>query len=113
MSYIPYKRNWMYTFQLKSDAKPDSNPTNLTNESNPLHRPCSLGELCTCAVGVRVDDVITILDVCTKGHLQAWSWTQSGRVPDEEDRGAIQYSPENCLEYCPQKCPKNPFKKCS
>ena len=49
-------------------------------------RPCSLGELCTCAVGVRVDDVITILDVCTKGHLQVWSWTQSGRVPEEEDR---------------------------
>ena len=49
-------------------------------------RPCSLGELCTCAVGVRVDDVITVLDVCTKGHLQAWSWTQSGRVPEEEDR---------------------------
>ena len=74
-------------------------------------RPCSLGALCTCAVGVRVDDVITILDVCTKGHLQVgsmvdtftsgfnhsiyvfnhlapqtWSWTQSGRVPNEEDR---------------------------
>ena len=36
-------------------------------------RPCSLGALCTCAVGVRVDDVITILDVCTKGHLQVGS----------------------------------------
>lgn len=35
---------------------------------------------------MRVDDVITILDVCTKGHLQVWSWTQSGKVPEEEDR---------------------------
>ncbi len=49
-------------------------------------RPCSLGELCTCAIGVRVDDVITVLDVCTKGYMQVWSWTQSGRVPKEEDR---------------------------
>ena len=40
-------------------------------------RPCSLGALCTCAVGVRVDDVITILDVCTKGHLQVGSIVDS------------------------------------
>ncbi len=46
-------------------------------------RSCSLGPLCTCAVSVRADRLITVIDVCTKGHLQVWAWQgEDGRIPD-------------------------------
>ena len=38
-------------------------------------RSCSLGDICTCAVAVRADDVSTVFDVCTKGHLRVWAWS--------------------------------------
>lgn len=45
-------------------------------------RSCSLSQLCTCAIAVRVDDMIVIFDVCTKGHLQAWAWAKGeGKKP--------------------------------
>lgn len=48
-------------------------------------RACSLSELCACAVSVRVDDIIVVFDLCTKGYLQVWAWHFSGRVPREQD----------------------------
>ena len=62
-------------------------------------RPCSLGALCTCAVGVRVDDVITILDVCTKGHLQVGSMKVDSFIQGDPSARRLDYVDISSVSY--------------
>ena len=62
-------------------------------------RPCSLGALCTCAVGVRVDDVITILDVCTKGHLQVGAMKVDSFIQGDPSARRLDYVDISSVSY--------------
>ena len=43
-------------------------------------RRCNLRELCHCSVAVRVEDLIILFDICSRGYIQVWAEQINGDI---------------------------------
>ena len=58
----------------------------LPHEVQVFYRRCNLRELCHCSVAVRIEDLIILFDICSRGYLQVWPLnTLTGEVIAEKD----------------------------
>ena len=58
----------------------------LRHEVQVFYRRCNLRELCHCSVAVRIEDLIILFDICSRGYLQVWPLnTLTGEVIAEKD----------------------------
>ena len=56
----------------------------LPYEVQVFYRRCNLRELCHCSVAVRIEDLIIMFDICSRGYLQVWAVNTDGVVIAEE-----------------------------
>ena len=56
----------------------------LPYEVQVFYRRCNLRELCHCSVAVRIEDLIIMFDICSRGYLQVWAVTTDGVVIAKE-----------------------------
>ena len=52
----------------------------LPYEVQVFYRRCNLRELCHCSVAVRVEDLIILFDICSRGYMQTWVVGRNGDI---------------------------------
>ena len=58
---------------------------NLPHEVQVFYRGCNLRELCHCSVAVRIEDLIILFDICSRGYLQLWTTNLEGELIAKKD----------------------------
>ena len=57
----------------------------LPHEVQVFYRRCNLRELCHCSVAVRIEDLIILFDICSRGYLQVWTTNTQGQPIAKKD----------------------------
>ena len=57
----------------------------LPHEVQVFYRRCNLRKLCHCSVAVRIEDLLILFDICSRGYLQVWAVSADGEVIAEKD----------------------------
>ena len=56
--------------------------TTLPYQVQVFYRRSNLRELCHCSVAVRVEDLIILFDICSRGYIQVWTEGLNGELVD-------------------------------
>ena len=57
----------------------------LPHEVQVFYRRCNLRELCHCSVAVRIEDLVILFDICSRGYLQVWTTNIQGELVAKKD----------------------------
>ena len=57
----------------------------LPYEVQVFYRRCNLRELCHCSVAVRVENLIILFDICSRGYMQVWVVGRNGDIFAQND----------------------------
>ena len=57
----------------------------LPYEVQVFYRRCNLRELCHCSVAVRLENLIILFDICSRGYMQVWVVGRNGDILAQND----------------------------